>query len=447
MLEWLTKIYRQLYAGGQGENRTWSRWLLDGAQTVAAVARRASRDQLGLRAAMLSYWTALAAVPLLLLAFALTGPLGLTDATRDAVRSLLYETILASSVNEVSVVLDALLDGTSLRALGLAGVAGLMISGSQLYFKVEQAYNDVYGVHVRRTRTLRFLVFYAGITLGPLVLAWGLVTATGLGNPGTFSRLLPPLLTAVGLVGGIRLLPDTHVPWRAALVGGLLSAAVFEGAKSGFGLYMDLFGAGSGVARAFGSLAFLPFSLTWLYLVWFVVLLGVELAYVVQHRSWVLAAVHRAALAGERKQWPDAGFGLLVLTVIAERFMEGRGASGVDDLSGRLAVSPGSIQATLDVLEDAGEVVVSDKGYLLTRPADMTRASDVLAAWRDRASLTPTPTDPAVAALWARLEAMHQGLDVPLSALARGAPLVGSAPERSDQRDPSPAEEGPETEG
>ena len=422
MLEWLTRIYRQVYEGGRGEGRAWSRWLLDAVQMVVAVSRRSSRDELGLRAAMLSYWTALAAVPLMLLAFALTGPMGLTDATRDAVRSLLYETVLASSVNEVSVALDTLLAGTSLRALGLAGVAGLLVSGAQLYFKVEQAYNDVYGVHVRRSRTLRFLVFYAGITLGPLVLAWGLVSATGLGNPGWLSRVLPPFLTAVGLVSGIRLLPDTFVPWRAALVGGLLSAAMFEAAKAGFGLYMDLFGAGSGLARAFGSLAFLPFSLTWLFLVWFVVLLGVELAYVVQHRSWVLAAVHRAALTGDRKRWPDAGFGLLVLVLVAERFMAGLGGSTVDELSGRLAMAPASIQAALDVLEDAGQVVVSPKGYLLSRPVDQIRARDVLTAWRERAALTPSLDDPTVGALLARLEVMHRGLDVSLAELVRQGP-------------------------
>lgn len=426
MLEWLTGIYRDLHVRAQ--ERAWLRGLLDLVQVSAAVARKSSRDELGLRAAMLSYWTALAVVPLLLLAFALTGPMGLTDATRDAVRSLLYETVLASSVEQVAGALDGLLAGTSLRALGLAGVAGLLLSGAQLYFKIEQSYNDLYGVRVRRSRTLRFLVFYAGITLGPLVLAWGIVTATGLGDPGWLSRATPPLLTAVGLVGAIRLLPDTAVPWRAALVGGLLSAALFETAKSGFGLYMDLFGADSGVARAFGSLAFLPFSLTWVYLVWFVVLIGVELAYVVQHRAWLVVAVHQAALDGDRRRWPDAGFGLLILALVAERFLAGHGASTVDGLTTRLSVSPSSIQAALDVLEDAGLVVESEQGYLLSRPPGQMLASDVLDAWRSRASLRPVPDDPAIAALWERLVAMNRGLDVPLETLVlRAGPPASAA--------------------
>ena len=214
---------------------------------VVALVNKALRDRLGLRAAMLAFWTALSVVPVLLLAFALTGPLGLTDQTRDVVKDFLYETVLSSSVDEIGGVLDTLLMGTNLRTIGVAGVIGLLLAGAQLFFTVERTYNALYGARIRRGTIYRFLVYYAAITLGPLMLGWGLITTSGLGNPGLVTLLLSGGLITFVLIGAIWLLPDTEVSWRAAILGCLFSSALFEGAKCGFSLSIYLFRSTTGL--------------------------------------------------------------------------------------------------------------------------------------------------------------------------------------------------------
>lgn len=397
----------------------WRRRGMELVHTVVALTNKAIRDRLGMRAAMLAFWTALSVVPVLMLAFSLTGPLGLTDQTRDIVKDFLYETVLASSVDEVGGVLDTLLLGTSLRTIGVAGVIGLLLAGAQLFFTVERTYNELYGARVRRSPILRFLVYYAAITLGPLLVGWGLINTSGLGDPGTVTLLLSGGLTTFVMVGAIWLLPDTEVRWSAAVLGGVFSSVLFEGAKNGFALYVDLFGGRSGMAIAFGSLAFIPFALLWIEVVWIIVLLGVDVAYVVQHRSWQHAAKQAVDLDEDAQvRWPDGMFALTVMVLLCEQFERGAGPGDPNALAVRMGVEPASVLTALNVLEDAGLVIATDQGgFAPAVPPSQIRGSEVLRRWRGVAGLNRGGPDPLVRRMSERLDALESRLDEPLSAL------------------------------
>lgn len=90
------------------------------------------------------------------------------------------------------------------------------------------------------------------------------------------------------------------------------------------------------------------------------------------------------------------------------------------DLRARISMSQSSISAALGVLEGAGLVVGSERGYVMRRTPGQVLASEVLEVWRSRASLHPAPDDAEVAALWRRLVGMSRGLDVPLETLLKG---------------------------
>ena len=78
--------------------------------------------------------------------------------------------------------------------------------------------------------------------------------------------------------------PNTRVPLRHALLGGLFSAVLFEIAKALFGLYVRLF---PGYHLIYGAFATVPLFLVWIYLSWLIVLLGAELVYgLSQPRHW-----------------------------------------------------------------------------------------------------------------------------------------------------------------
>ena len=197
------------------------KWLVECAHVLAILGRESIRDRLHVRAAMLAYWTCVALVPLLLLGFAMTGPLGLTEQTLEAVRTLLYRSILKESVEDLGGLLDQLVDSTQLKTLGLVGVLGVMFIGSQLFFSTELAYNDIFKTRVHRSWLLtRFTLFYAAITLTPIVVATGFIMTAraGIGGAGSAFELLTPwLLTTLVLISD-----STVAVQEGGLVGGIL---------------------------------------------------------------------------------------------------------------------------------------------------------------------------------------------------------------------------------
>ena len=402
-------------------DKRWTRPLLVVVLFSVAIWRQAVRDRLPIRAAMLSYWTTVAIVPMLLLAFAMTGAVGLAS---GQVRNLMYEVLLSSSIEDVGSSIDSFLSSTSLGTLGVVGVFSIMLIGAQLYFQAEKAYNDIFYCRPRQSLVTRFFGFYAALTLGPLIIAGGFVVTEQLTNVPQASvfidiinYVLPSLMTAVAFVGAIRFLPSTHVTWRSALWGGLTSALLFEAAKRGFGSYTELLGTKDSMALIYGSLGLLPVFLLWLNVLWTIVLVGVEVAYVREH--WAL-------LVEQQRQWvldphaekrhPDVFFALAVMHVICSRYLDGKGDSTADQITDTLGADARHVQMTLERLEDARLLIeTDDSGYMPTRPLDRTPTRMVVGAWRKVTAPTLNPAHPSAALLSESIEALARALDAPLS--------------------------------
>jgi membrane protein len=157
-----------------------------------------------------------------------------------------------------------------------------------LFSNVEAALNDIWGVGRRRSRTQQAVIYWVGLTLGPLLLA-GSVTLAGYARnllAGTGIKALAAgagaVLTCTFFTLLYVIVPYTKVKVRAALLGGVAAGLVWEGAKWGYAL---------AVARLFkyhaiyGSVAAVPIFIFWLFLSWTVLLFGARLAYVVQYAA------------------------------------------------------------------------------------------------------------------------------------------------------------------
>ena len=385
MTGWFERLYQDLATGRRGTAWPAVRWLVEGLHILVVLVRESRQDRLPVRAAMLAYWTAVAIVPILLIGFTLSAPLGAGDAARTAVRRLLYDTILTDSVEEVGRALDTLLAGANLKAISLVGLAGIMVIGSQLYFNAELAYNDIFRSRVRRSLLLRFALFYAGITLAPSLIAGGFVaTATLPVDVNLLARAVPLLLTSIALVGALRLLPNRRVRWSSCLVGGLFSAVAFELAKAGFSAYGRLMGTAEGLAGIYGSLAFLPVFLLWLQVVWMVVLVGVEVAYLAEHYNHLIGAQRRdVGDPNAHHRYADALFGLGLMGLIARAWLDAAEPYDADRLVEETGADPRHVQIALEVLQDGGLLTeTEDKCFVLTRPPEELSAGDILRCWR-----------------------------------------------------------------
>lgn len=359
----------------------WLAWAL---KVGALVSREVVRDQVPVRAATLAFWSLVAIVPVLVLAAAVVSPLGGEQAA--LIRRLLYDVLLAGEVESIGAQLDTWLSAVDFTKLGIVGFLGVGFTASRIYFSMEEAYNVLWNVRQRRRFVTRMGIFYMGVTVAPLLLVLGIaltVRMRGAVDVVWFQRFVPVLLTSTTFVGAIKALPNTEVRWVPALVGGVASALAFEAAKIGFGAYINVLGADNVAAAIYGSLGLFPIFLLWLFIVWTIVLLGVELAYVTQRLPDLMEAEDRLLVGSEStRHQPDALFAMQCLLVIARNWSLGKGPTPEPDVTRELHSEPVCVRAALEVLEGAGFLAASERGYLPAVPPDEVTVRDVIRRYR-----------------------------------------------------------------
>jgi membrane protein len=176
---------------------------------------------------------------------------------------------------------------TKASRLGTAGLVGLAITAFMLIFTIDRTLNDIWRVRRPRSVAQRVLIYWAALTLGPVVAgasltltSYALSASRGLvaAIPGGLAVLLTTLevvLLVTGLTALFHVLPNTPVRWRHAFAGALTATLGLEVAKKGLAWYVDIVPTYSVV---YGAFATLPILLLWIYLVWVIVLLGAEVA-------------------------------------------------------------------------------------------------------------------------------------------------------------------------
>jgi membrane protein len=132
----------------------------------------------------------------------------------------------------------------------------------------------------------------------------------------TLLNLLPLLCSMAAFTLIYATVPNTRVPFRHALIGGLFTATLFEAAKQLFGVYVGLF---PSYQLIYGAFAAVPLFLLWIYLSWLIVLFGAELV-------CCLSFPRHSRL----RRLPRVLALLGVLRVLLERQQQGQGASIAD---------------------------------------------------------------------------------------------------------------------
>jgi membrane protein len=174
--------------------------------------------------------------------------------------------------------------------LGGAGIALLLVTAVALILTIDHTLNGIWRVRTRRPLGQRVLVYWAALTLGPLVLGVSLsITSYAISAskgvvgvmPGGVQLLLDVLqffLVAWGMAAMYHFVPNTWVKWGHAWAGGLFVSAGIELAKKLLALYL---GKVPTYSVLYGAFATVPILLIWIYVAWVIVLLGAG----IQHRG------------------------------------------------------------------------------------------------------------------------------------------------------------------
>lgn len=327
--------------------KTWP-WL----DTVRTLRERFREDHLGLTASSLTFTTLIALVPLVTVMLAVFSAFPMFASFQAALEKYFLQSLVPDGIAKP--VLAALTQfAAKATRLGTVGLVVLVFTALALMLTIDRALNAIWRVRRPRSIAQRVLVYWAALTLGPLLLGISLsLTSTVLGAtqlavgalPGSVGALLATLefvLLAAGVAALYRYVPNTEVRWRHAIAGGTFVAIGLELAKRGLAWYVGLMPTYSMV---YGAFATLPILLLWIYLAWVIVLWGAVIAAYAPSLSMRVARL--PATPGHRFT--------LALAVVAELARARRGSQHgllLTELAAALATDPLQVEPAVEALQ------------------------------------------------------------------------------------------------
>jgi membrane protein len=270
--------------------------------TAQTLLERFREDRLGLTASSLTFTTTIALVPCVTVALAVFTAFPMFAKFQGVLQQWLIESLVPDSIARQVLGYLTQFAGKASK-LGGAGVAVLFVTALALILTIDRTLNSIWRVRKPRPLGQRVLVYWAAVTLGPLLLAVSLTvtsyavsTSKGMVGslPGGVQLLLDSLqfvLLGWGMAGLYHYVPNTQVRWAHAWVGGMFVSAGFEIAKRLLVLYLAKVPTYSVL---YGAFATVPILLIWIYTAWVIVLLG---AVITAYLPSLLSGVQRRARA------------------------------------------------------------------------------------------------------------------------------------------------------
>lgn len=257
--------------------------------------RRLSEERLPQVASSLTFMTILALVPMLTIALAIFTAFPLFSTFRASLEAYFVHNLMPKGI--ANTILSNLNQFASKSAsLSAVGGVALIVTTGMTMSTVDQVFNSIWRVKTQRPFIQRALVYWALVTLGPLLIGIS-ITATSYLTEATnglviswlgkwFYTVVSVSLTTAAFTLLYVVVPNRFVNWRDAVWGGLFAGIAIEVAKRIFAAYVIKFPT---YTIIYGALAALPIFLLWIYMLWMITLVGalvVAALPVIKHERW-----------------------------------------------------------------------------------------------------------------------------------------------------------------
>lgn len=320
--------------------------------------RRLNEERLPQVAGSLTFTTVLALVPILTIALAIFTTFPLFNTFRASLEAYFIKSLMPKTI--ANTILGNLNQfANKATRLSAFGAVGLILTAIVMMLTIDRAFNHIWRVKAARPFSQRVVVYWAIVTLGPLLIGVSITftsdlfratsgLATNFALIGTvFYTVMSVLLTMGAFTLLYMAVPNRQVDWRDAACGGLLAAAAFEIAKRVFVIFITKFPTYTVI---YGALAAMPIFLVWIYVSWMITLMGAVLAAalpIVKYERWWHVATPGSAFI-------DA---MAVLRVLNDARMKG----------GNAAVDAGAIRSLTRLGFDESESLLEkmlDAGWV-----------------------------------------------------------------------------------
>lgn len=247
-------------------------------------------------AAALTYMTLFAIVPLMTVIYSVFSVVPAFDGVAEQLQEMVFSNFVPETGDEIRSYLEDF--SSQARSLTGAGVGMLVITAYLMLTNIEKTFNSIWGVDKSRKGLSSFLLYWAVLSIGPILLGVGFGVNTYLlslklvfkeydlfGFTAFVFRTLPLILTSIAFTLLFAAVPNCRVPMRYAAIGGVITAVCFELLRNLFSALV----ANSSMKVVYGAFAVVPVFLLWINLVWTIVLGGAILVRTMAERQYAFA--------------------------------------------------------------------------------------------------------------------------------------------------------------
>jgi membrane protein len=390
---------------------------------ATAVGMEFRHRLLDARAAGLVYTTLLSLVPFLAVMFSVLKGFGV----HHVIEPFLAQTLepLGPKSWEITTAIIGFVDNIKMGVLGVFGIAGLFYTTYSLIDKIEQALNAIWQVKQGRTWVRKFTDYLSAVLVGPVLVvsAFGLLASLQsntlvhhlieLEPFGTLlvwsGEMVPFLMLGAVFTFFYKMIPNTHVQVRSAVVGGVSAAILWIIVGEAFAKFVA---ASANYSAIYSSFAILMLFLLWLYTGWMIVLIGAQFSFFHQYPTAYLS----------RLLWEQGTYvfreqlALKVLRVLGHHYLKGDRPLRLPELSSELNMPLSLVEEEVERLVENGFVgrLQEPQGVSLIKSPDLIFVKEVLDSVRNGTPPWILPhldtSDPVAALLHRRDKAVERAL-------------------------------------
>lgn len=326
-------------------------------QFIELIVRQYQQKECQKSAASLTYVTLFAIVPLMTVTFSMFSIIPAFEGVGEQLQTLIFSHALPYSEQELVSYLQEF--SSQARKLTVIGVVFLVGSAYLMLKNIEANFNSIWGVKYGRRGIMSFLLYWAILSLGPLLLGVALAISTyvaslrllmdeyaSLGLVTWLFQFLPVLLSAAAFTLLFAAVPNCKVPVSDAAIGGFVTAITFELLKRLFGLVVT----NSSFTLIYGAFALVPLFLLWINMIWMVVLGGAVLVHTIGTYKIVL----------KDRGYPDLLATLLVLWKFRQASARGLSLSNPELL--QIGLSSEQWRRIRDILQNRRLIAATSQG-------------------------------------------------------------------------------------
>ncbi len=272
----------------------------------------------------LAFSTLLSLIPVLAVLFLFFKMFG-DSLIQEKLKPIIYEFLTTGTGDKLSLYLDSFLESATVDAIGSVGFVFLFFAVYSILSSIEHFFNYIWGVKKDRSPVDKFKTYLSFLFISPIMVvlsSWlssrlELVVNTKIwsGFSVAFFSIGPFLIMLLFFIFVLKAMPNCKVYTKNAIIGALYATTLYYLLKTGFVYYTKM---AVSYNVIYGSIAFLPFFMLWVYSFWIVIIFSVTVSFVRQNLS-NLKSLEKGIILN---RFDKIRLGLAILCTIVERFIK-----------------------------------------------------------------------------------------------------------------------------